>query len=172
MAELHAKRPRRSLARSRPVCVSVIGRDRAKREAFAARWGISARASAAEALGPRPGRGRPGHDRPTPSTAPTPWNPAPRVSTSSSRSPWRSRPADCDAMIAAAGRERGKALGVVSQRRWYPAGAPDPRGPRLGQLWARPPWARSIMLGLAGRGLLPLAIPGGAAGPARAAGSS
>lgn len=117
VAELHAK-ALASLAGTARL-VSVIGRDKAKREAFAARWGISARATAAEAAD---------RDRAEAIlvTTPHPLHAAHSLESSAAglhvlvEKPMALSVADCDAMIAAAG-VAGRTLGVISQRRWYPA---------------------------------------------------
>lgn len=117
VAELHAK-ALASLAGTARL-VSVIGRDKDKREAFAARWGISARASVAEASD---------RDRAQAAliTTPHPLHRSHALESSAAglhvivEKPMALSTADCDAMIAGAA-SAGKALGVVSQRRWYPA---------------------------------------------------
>ena len=116
VAELHAKavssRPELELA-------SVCGRDPAKRDAFAARWAIQSRPSAAE-MADRDGVGA------VIVTTPHPLHRAHAVECSGAglhvlvEKPMALRVEDCDAMIAAAS-SAGRLLGVVSQRRWYPA---------------------------------------------------
>lgn len=117
VAELHAKALASLSGTAR--LVSVIGRDKTKREAFAGRWGISARATAAEAAD---------RDRAEAIlvTTPHPLHAAHSLESSAAglhvlvEKPMALSVADCDAMITAAS-AAGKALGVISQRRWYPA---------------------------------------------------
>lgn len=117
VAELHAKALASLPGTAR--LVSVIGRDKDKREAFASRWGVSARASAAEAAN---------RDRAEAVlvTTPHPLHAAHSMESSAAglhvlvEKPMALSVADCDAMIAASD-SAGRALGVVSQRRWYPA---------------------------------------------------
>jgi UDP-N-acetyl-2-amino-2-deoxyglucuronate dehydrogenase len=116
VAELHA----RAIA-SRPdlELASVCGRDPAKRQAFAARWSIAARASAAEMAE---------LDKVDAVivTTPHPLHAEHSIECSASglhvivEKPMALSIGDCDRMIAAAGRA-GRILGVISQRRWYPA---------------------------------------------------
>lgn len=116
VAELHAK-----AAASLPdlELVSVCGRDKAKREAFAARWSIQPRASAAEMAE----RDR---SQAVIVTTPHPLHRAHSVECSEAglhvlvEKPMALRVEDCDAMVAASA-AAGRLLGVVSQRRWYPA---------------------------------------------------
>jgi len=116
VAELHARaissRPELELA-------AVCGRDPAKRQAFAARWSISARASAAEMAE---------LDRVDAVivTTPHPLHAAHSIECSAAglhvivEKPMALAVDECDRMIAAAERA-GRRLGVISQRRWYPA---------------------------------------------------
>ncbi len=142
VAELHAK-ALASLAGTARL-VSVIGRDKAKREAFAARWGVSARASAAEAAD---------LDRAEAVLVTTPHPLHAAHSTESSAAglhvlvekPMALTVADCDAMIAAAD-SAGRALGVVSQRRWYPAVRRIRKALDSGRLGA-PALGQVVMLG-------------------------
>lgn len=116
VAELHAR-----AVSSRPELelVAVCGRDPAKREAFAARWAIAPRASAAE-MADRDGA------RAAVVTTPHPLHRDHSVECSAAglhvlvEKPMALRVEDCDAMTAAAA-SAGRLLGVVSQRRWYPA---------------------------------------------------
>jgi UDP-N-acetyl-2-amino-2-deoxyglucuronate dehydrogenase len=115
VAELHA----RAIA-SLPgfELVSVCGRDGVKAQAFAARWSIQARDSAGEMV-------LDGAELAI-VTTPHPLHRAHAVECSAAglhvlvEKPMALRLEDCDAMIAAAS-SAGRLLGVVSQRRWYPA---------------------------------------------------
>jgi predicted dehydrogenase len=116
VAELHA----RALASLPDLeLAAVCGRNPGKREAFAARWKIHARASAAEMAE------RDRVDAVIVAT-PHPLHGAHAVECSDAgvhvlvEKPMALSVEDCDAMIAAAS-SAGRALGVVSQRRWYPA---------------------------------------------------
>jgi UDP-N-acetyl-2-amino-2-deoxyglucuronate dehydrogenase len=116
VAELHA-RALASLEGAR--LVSVCGRDRQRREAFAARWGIAAREGPAE-MADLDGA------QAVVVTTPHPRHRDDAVEAARAglhvlvEKPMALGVADCDAMIAAS-REAGRLLGVVSQRRWYPA---------------------------------------------------
>jgi predicted dehydrogenase len=99
--------------------VSVCGRDRKKAEAFAAQWGIEARASAQEMAD---------KDKADAAivTTPHPLHAQSSLECLSAglhvlvEKPMALRVADCDAMIAAALAQH-RSLGVISQRRWYPS---------------------------------------------------
>jgi predicted dehydrogenase len=99
--------------------VSVCGRDRAKRESFAAGWSVAARATAAEMVA------KDGAEAVI-ITTPHPLHREHAVECSKAglhvlvEKPMALSIDDCDAMIAAAAQAR-RLLGVVSQRRWYPA---------------------------------------------------
>ncbi len=115
VAELHVK----ALAAAGVSLVSVCGRDPAKAAAFATRHGIKARTSAAEMA-----------DKDKVEavliTTPHPFHARHAIECSQAglhvlvEKPMALKVADCDAMIAAAA-AAGKQLGVISQRRWYPA---------------------------------------------------
>ncbi len=99
--------------------VAACGRDRNRRETFAARCGIPCRASLGEMID---------RDRPDIVLVATP-HPSHRELACEAldsgchvivEKPMALGVGDCDAMIAAA-RKAGRELGVVSQRRWYPA---------------------------------------------------
>jgi len=116
VAELHAK----ALASlDNAELVSVCGRNEAARAAFASRWGLQHRATPAEMAD---------KDRVQAIIVTTPHLMHPRHSIESSEAglhvlvekPMAISTADCDAMMAAAA-SAGRILGVVSQRRWYPA---------------------------------------------------
>lgn len=116
VAELHAK----AIAASHNArLVAVCGRDRAKREAFAARWGVAARETPAEMAG-RDGV------RAVIVTTPHPQHQDGALAAIGSgchvlvEKPMAMNPAQCDRMIAAAAGADVR-LGVISQRRWYPA---------------------------------------------------
>jgi len=116
VAELHARaissRPELELA-------SVCGRESARRSAFATRWAIPSRSSAAEMA-----------DRDEVDAVvivtPHPLHRAHAVEGAEAglhvlvEKPMALSIEDCDAMIGASARA-GRKLGVVSQRRWYPA---------------------------------------------------
>jgi UDP-N-acetyl-2-amino-2-deoxyglucuronate dehydrogenase len=116
VAELHAKSIS-SIEGAR--LVSVCGRDPAKAAAFASRWAIQARSSAAEMAG---------LDRVEAVVVATPHPLHARHSIECSEvglhvlveKPMALATADCDAMIAAASRA-SRCLSVIAQRRWYPA---------------------------------------------------
>ena len=116
VAELHAH----ALAASgNSQLVSVWGRDPQKREAFAMRHGISARGSIEEMVD---------KDRVEAVLIVTPHPTHCRIAIEATKAgchvlvekPMALTVADCDAMIAASA-AAGKALGVISQRRWYPS---------------------------------------------------
>ncbi|HSV57209.1 MAG TPA: Gfo/Idh/MocA family oxidoreductase [Magnetospirillaceae bacterium] len=117
VAELHARALSTLAGKARMV--SVIGRDKAKREAFAGRWGVPARGSAAEA-------GDRDHAEAVLVTTPHPLHAAHSLEASQAglhvivEKPMAISVAECDSMIAAAA-AAGKELGVICQRRWYPA---------------------------------------------------
>lgn len=116
VAELHAK-ALSSLENAE--LVSVCGRNEGARAAFASRWGLQHRVTPAEMAQ---------KDRVQAIIVTTPHLLHAQHSIESSdaglhvlvEKPMAISVADCDAMIAAAARA-GKNLGVVSQRRWYPA---------------------------------------------------
>jgi len=116
VAELHA---RAIGASGVSALVSVCGRDPQKREAFALRHGIGARGSIAEMIG---------KDRVEAVLIATPHPSHRKIAVEAAESgchvlvekPMALSVADCDAMIAASAAS-GKALGVISQRRWYPS---------------------------------------------------
>lgn len=116
VAELHAK----ALAASETaVLASVCGRDAAKAERFARRWGVPARANPEEMACED-------HARAALITTPHPLHAAHALESLAAglnvlvEKPMALKVSDADAMIAAA-KARGLALGVVSQRRWYPS---------------------------------------------------
>lgn len=116
VAELHAKALR---ATPGARLVAVCGRNAQRRDEFAARWGISSRESAAE-MAEKDGV------EAVVVTTPHPLHREHSVECSEAglhvlvEKPMALSVADCDAMIAAA-EAAGKALSVISQRRWYPA---------------------------------------------------
>lgn len=116
VAELHAK----AIAASHNAeLVAVCGRDRAKREAFASRWAISARETPAEMA-------RLDGARAVLVTTPHPRHLDGALAAIDSgchvlaEKPMALTVAQCDRMIAAAA-AAGVRLGTISQRRWYPA---------------------------------------------------
>jgi predicted dehydrogenase len=116
VAELHAK----ALASVEGArLVATCGRDAGKAAAFAARHAISARASAAEMVE------RDGVEAIL-VTTPHPLHRDHAVESLEAgahvlvEKPMALSVADCDAMVETA-RRRGLTLGVISQRRWYPA---------------------------------------------------
>lgn len=116
VADLHA---RGIAATDNAQVVSVWGRDPAKREAFAAKYGIAARGSIAEMVD---------KDKveaviivtPHPSHAALAVEAAQAGCHVLVEKPMALSVAECDAMIAAA-KAAGKAIGVIAQRRWYPS---------------------------------------------------
>ena len=116
VAELHAK----ALASVHGLrLAAVCGRDAAKRDAFAARWAVGSRSSASEMAE------RDGVEAVIIAT-PHLLHRAHSVECSLAglhvlvEKPMATTVADCDAMIAAADASK-RLLGVISQRRWYPA---------------------------------------------------
>jgi predicted dehydrogenase len=116
VAELHAK----ALAAAPGArLAAVCGRDAERRDAFAARWGIASRASAAEMAD------RDGVEAVIVAT-PHSLHRSHAVECSQAglhvlvEKPLALRVEDCDAMIAAAA-AADRLLGTVSQRRWYPS---------------------------------------------------
>ena len=141
VAELHA----RALAATPGArLVSVCGRDAAKRDAFAARWGVASRPSAAEMAE---------HDGAVAAivATPHPLHRSHAIECSKAalhvlvEKPMALSVADCDAMIAAA-KAAGRLLGSVSQRRWYPAVRRIREAIDAGKLGA-PALGQVIMLG-------------------------
>ena len=116
VAELHAR-----AAASLPgvELAAVCGRDPARRDAFAARWGIQSRTSASE-MAERDGVAA------AIVTTPHPLHCTHAIECSQAglhvivEKPMALSIEECDRMIAAAA-SAGRLLGVVSQRRWYPA---------------------------------------------------
>ena len=141
VAELHARAlsavPGARLA-------AVCGRDASRRDAFAARWGLASRASAAEMAD---------HDgvRAVVVATPHPLHRAHAIECSQAglhaivEKPLALSVEDCDAMIAAAAAAR-KLLGTISQRRWYPAARRIREALDSGKLGA-PALGQAIMLG-------------------------
>ena len=141
VAELHA----RAIASVPGLeLVSVCGRDSAKAAAFAARWSIQARASAAE-MADLDGA------QAAIITTPHPLHRSHSVECSLAglhvlvEKPMALSVEDCDAMIAAAAGV-GRLLGVISQRRWYPAVARVRAAIVDGRL-GKPALGQVIMLG-------------------------
>jgi len=116
VAQLHAKA---IAASGNASLVSVCGRDKAKAGAFAGGWGIKARASAAE-MADLDGV------QAVIITTPHPLHAAQALECLEAglhvlvEKPMALRVVDCDAMIAAS-RARGRLLGTICQRRWYPS---------------------------------------------------
>lgn len=128
--------------------VSVCGRDSVKREAFAARHAVQARADAAAMA-------REDGVEAVIVTTPHPLHRAHSVECSEAglhtlvEKPMALSVADCDAMIAAASRAgggQGRLLGVVSQRRWYPSVRRIRSALDTGRL-GRPVLGQVVMLG-------------------------
>jgi predicted dehydrogenase len=121
VAELHAKAiAATSGARLVAVCGHHgSGQGAERRDAFAARWGVASRSSAAE-MAEKDGV------EAVIVTTPHPMHRQHSVECSKTglhvlvEKPMALSVADCDAMIAAAD-QAGRLLGVISQRRWYPA---------------------------------------------------
>lgn len=116
VANLHAK----ALAASTEAkLVAVCGRDAGKARAFAASWGVEARATPLEAA-------RLDGAKAAIITTPHPLHAAHALECISAgldvlvEKPMALKVADCEAMIDAA-RKGGRRLGVISQRRWYPS---------------------------------------------------
>jgi UDP-N-acetyl-2-amino-2-deoxyglucuronate dehydrogenase len=115
-AELHA---RALSATPGAVLAGVCGRNAQRRDAFAAKWGVASRESPAE-LAQRDGA------EAVIVASPHPMHRAHSVESSEAglhvlvEKPMALTVADCDEMIGAAERA-GRILGVMSQRRWYPA---------------------------------------------------
>ena len=124
--------------------VAVCGRDKAKREAFAAGLGIQARSSAAE-MAEKDGV------EAVIVTTPHPLHREHSVECAQAglhalvEKPMALNVSDCDAMIAAAA-AAGRRLGVVCQRRWYPAVKRVRAAIDSGKLGA-PALAQVVMLG-------------------------
>jgi UDP-N-acetyl-2-amino-2-deoxyglucuronate dehydrogenase len=141
VAALHAKA---IAAAAGARLVSVCGRDRDRREAFASRLGIPARASAAE-MAEKDGV------EAVVVTTPHPLHREHCIECSRAgahvlvEKPMSLNVADCDAMIAAAA-EAGRNLGVVCQRRWYPAVRRVRDAIDSGKL-GKPALAQVVMLG-------------------------
>ncbi len=116
VAELHA---RAIASLEGATLVSVCGRNEASRSAFATRWGIRHRVSAAE-MAQKDGV------EAVIITTPHLLHPTHAVESSEAglhvlvEKPMAIHAVDCDAMMAAA-TLAGRRLGVISQRRWYPA---------------------------------------------------
>ena len=116
VAQLHAKAVKASL---NGELVSVCGRNRERRDAFAAQWGIASRETPGEMA----------HNDAVEAVIISTPHPLHRDGAAESfaaglhvlvEKPMALTSAQCDDMIAAA-KKAGKVLSVVSQRRWFPA---------------------------------------------------